>query len=217
MADLNGEGAARVAEAARALEAEALPISMDVRLKESVVKGVEAALRAFGELEVLVNAAGVDRIAPFLETEEPLWEEILAVNFKGVLHVCRQVLPQMVARGRGAIVNVASDAGRVGSSGEAVYSGAKGAVIAFTKALAREVARYGVRVNAVAPGLTDTPLLHALRQGHEGLFEAMVRATPMRRLAQPEEVAEAVLFLASAKAGFITGQTLSVSGGLTMC
>lgn len=139
------------------------------------------------------------------------------MNFKGVLHVCRQVLPQMVARGRGAIVNVASDAGRVGSSGEAVYSGAKGAVIAFTKALAREVARYGVRVNAVAPGLTDTPLLHALRQGHEGLFEAMVRATPMRRLAQPEEVAEAVLFLASAKAGFITGQTLSVSGGLTMC
>ncbi|WP_022798323.1 SDR family NAD(P)-dependent oxidoreductase [Thermus islandicus] len=105
----------------------------------------------------------------------------------------------------------------VGSSGEAVYSGTKGAVIAFTKALAREVARHGIRVNAVAPGPTDTPLLHRLRQGHEGLFEAMVRATPMRRLAQPEEVAEAVVFLASPRAGFITGQVLSVSGGLTMC
>ncbi|KHG65498.1 2-hydroxycyclohexanecarboxyl-CoA dehydrogenase [Thermus sp. 2.9] len=217
IADLNGEGAARVAEEAREVGAEAVGLFMDVRRKESVAQGVKAALEALGGLDILVNAAGIDRIAPFWETDEDLWDALIAVNYKGVLHACRQALPPMMAQGRGAIVNIASDAGRVGSSGEAVYSGTKGAVIAFTKALAREVARHGIRVNAVAPGPTDTPLLHALRQGHEGLFEAMVRATPLRRLARPEEVAEVVVFLASDQAGFVTGQVVSVSGGLTMC
>jgi len=217
VADLQAEKALQVAKEAKGMGVEALALPMDVRQGASVARGVEEALGAFGKLDILVCAAGTDRIAPFLETDEALWDELIAVNYKGVLHACKAVLPHMVAQGGGAIVNLASDAGRVGSSGEAVYSGTKGAVIAFTKALAREVARYGIRVNAVAPGPTDTPLLHRLRQGHEGLFEAMVRATPMRRLAQPEEVAEAVVFLASPRASFITGQVLSVSGGLTMC
>jgi len=217
VADLQAEKALQVAEEAKGMGVEALALPMDVRQGASVARGVEEALGVFGKLDILVCAAGTDRIAPFLETDEALWDELIAVNYKGVLHACKAVLPHMVAQGAGTIVNLASDAGRVGSSGEAVYSGTKGAVIAFTKALAREVARYGIRVNAVAPGPTDTPLLHRLRQGHEGLFEAMVRATPMRRLAQPEEVAEAVVFLASPRASFITGQVLSVSGGLTMC
>ena len=217
VADLQAEKALQVAKEAKGMGVEALALPMDVRQGASVARGVEEALGVFGKLDILVCAAGTDRIAPFLETDEALWDELIAVNYKGVLHACKAVLPHMVAQGGGAIVNLASDAGRVGSSGEAVYSGTKGAVIAFTKALAREVARYGIRVNAVAPGPTDTPLLHRLRQGHEGLFEAMVRATPMRRLAQPEEVAEAVVFLASPRASFITGQVLSVSGGLTMC
>lgn len=217
VADLQVEKALQVAEEAKGMDVEALALPMDVRQGASVAQGVEEAIRAFGRLDILVCAAGTDRIAPFLETDEALWDELIAVNYKGVLHACKATLLHMVAQGGGTIVNLASDAGRVGSSGEAVYSGTKGAVIAFTKALAREVARYGIRVNAVAPGPTDTPLLHRLRQGHEGLFEALVRATPMRRLAQPEEVAEAVVFLASPRASFITGQVLSVSGGLTMC
>lgn len=211
VADLQEERAVKVAEEAQALGAAGLALAVDVR------QGVETTVRAFGRLDILVCAAGTDHLAPFLETDEALWDELIAVNYKGVLHACKAALPHMVARGAGAIVNLASDASRVGSSGEAVHSGTKGAVIAFTKALAREVARHGIRVNAVAPGPTDTPLLHRLRQGHEGLFEAMVRATPVRRLAQPEEVAEAVVFLASPRAGFITGQVLSGSGGLTMC
>jgi len=217
VADLQEERAVKVAEEAQALGAAGLALAVDVRQGASVAQGVETTVRAFGRLDILVCAAGTDHLAPFLETDEALWDELIAVNYKGVLHACKAALPHMVARGAGAIANLASDAGRVGSSGEAVHSGTKGAVIAFTKALAREVARHGIRVNAVAPGPTDTPLLHRLRQGHEGLFEAMVRATPMRRLAQPEEVAEAVVFLASPRAGFITGQVLSVSGGLTMC
>ena len=217
VADLQAEKALQVAKEAKGMSVEALALPTDVRQGASVARGVEEALGVFGKLDILVCAARTDRIAPFLETDEALWDELIAVNYKGVLHACKAVLPHMVAQGAGTIVNLASDAGRVGSSGEAVYSGTKGAVIAFTKALAREVARYGIRVNAVAPGPTDTHLLHRLRQGHEGLFEAMVRATPMRRLAQPEEVAEAVVFLASPRASFITGQVLSVSGGLTMC
>ncbi len=190
---------------------------MDVTSRDSVGEGVDRVLSAWDRIDVLANVAGWDRIVPFVETTEELWDRVIAVNFRGVLATCHAVLPHMIERGSGAIVNTASEAGRSGSSGEAVYSGAKGAIIAFTKSLAREAARHGIRVNAVAPGLTDTPLLRRLiDEGHEKLLDAIVRATPIRRLGTPEEVAEAVLFLASDRASFITGQTLGVGGGLVM-
>ncbi|MDR7482366.1 MAG: SDR family NAD(P)-dependent oxidoreductase [Armatimonadota bacterium] len=217
VADVNGPGAAALAEEIRAWGGEAAAVAMDVTQRASVAAGVAQVLAAWGQIDLLVNAAGWDRIAPFVETTEEFWDRVMAINYRGVLATCHVVLPHMIARGAGVVVNIASEAGRVGSSGEAVYSGAKGAVIAFTKALAREVARHGIRVNVVAPGLTDTPLLRQLMaDGHEKLLQAIVRATPLQRLAQPEEVADAVLFLASARASFITGQTLSVGGGLTM-
>ena len=166
-----------------------------------------------------MNSAGWDRLEPFLESSEETWERILAINFKAVLYTAKAVLPHMISRGSGKIVNIGSDAGRVGSSWEAVYSGAKGAVIAFSKTLAREVARYKINVNVVCPGLTDTPLLEAVRSQSpqtEKLIDAVTKATPFRRVAKPEEIAEAVVFFASPSADFVTGQTLSVSGGLTM-
>jgi 2-hydroxycyclohexanecarboxyl-CoA dehydrogenase len=166
-----------------------------------------------GPPRVLVNAAGWDRIAPFVEMESELIERIVRINLLGAMHVCRAFLPAMLDAGGGSIVNVASDAGRVGSSGESAYAGAKGGVIAFTKSLARETARQGVRANCVCPGPTDTPLFASLP---EKLRSALVRAIPFGRLARPEEVAEAIRFFASERSGFVTGQILSVSGGLTM-
>ncbi|MBI4568726.1 MAG: SDR family oxidoreductase [Planctomycetes bacterium] len=175
--------------------------------------------RASGPVTVLVNNAGFDRMARFLDTDPALWEALIRVNFVGVLNCCYAALPDMIAAGGGRIVNIASDAARVGSSGEAVYAGTKGAVAAFTKALAREHARDRVLVNAVCPGPTDTPLLRdgvAAREGGEKVVQAFIASTPLRRLAQPEEVAAAVAFFASADGDFCTGQLLSVSGGLTM-
>lgn len=217
VADVNAEGAEAAAAAAKAAGGDGLAVAMDVTNRRSVAAGVEKTLAAWGHIDVLANVAGWDRIVPFVDTTEELWDRVIAINFRGVLATCHTVLPHMIERGSGVVVNVSSDAGRSGSSGQTVYSGAKGAVIAFTKAVAREVARYGIRVNAIAPGLTDTPLLQQMiADGNEKLIQAIVRATPLQRLATPEEVAQAVLFLASEKASFITGQTLSVSGGLTM-
>ncbi len=217
VADINVEGAQQVAEEIGRQGGEARAVRMDVTHRAQVAAAVQEVLGRFGQVDVLVNAAGWDRIVPFLESTEDLWDRVIAINFRGVLNTCHVVLPHMVQRGSGVVVNIASDAGRVGSSGETVYSGAKGAVIAFSKALAREVARHNIRVNVVAPGITDTPLLQQIIQaGNEKLIDAIVRSTPLRRMARPEEVAEAVVFLASDRASFITGQTLSVSGGLTM-
>lgn len=213
--DLNVEGAeAAAAEAGGG----ALAVPMDVTDAASVRAGVERIVESFGVPDVLVNAAGWDRIMRFLETDEDFWDRVIGINFRGVLATTHAVLPHMIERGSGgAVVNIASEAGRAGSSGEAVYSGAKGAVIAFSKAVAREVARHGIRVNVVTPGLTDTPFLQRnIEEGHGNLMEAMVKATPLRRLSKPEEVAQAVLFLASDRAAFTTGDTLSVSGGLVM-
>jgi 2-hydroxycyclohexanecarboxyl-CoA dehydrogenase len=166
-----------------------------------------------------VNNAGWDELRPFLDTDEPFWDQVIEVNLKGCLRTTKAVLPGMVDAGWGRIVNLGSDAGRVGSSHEAVYAGAKAGVIAFTKTIAREVARSGVTANAVCPGPTRTPMLEGMAAADESggkLVESLTRAVPMRRLGEPEDVAAAVAFLASERAGYITGQTLSVSGGLTM-
>lgn len=212
VADIDKDGAAEVAEACGGLG-----VALDVTDRGSVATAVDQLLEHYGRIDVLANVAGWDRIQPFVDTTEEFWDQVIAINYRGVLATCHVVLPEMIRQGSGVIVNVASEAGRAGSSGEAVYSGAKGAVIAFSKSLAREAARHGIRVNAVAPGLTDTPLLHAqVADGNEKLIDAITKATPLRRLAEPQELAEAILFLASRRASFITGQTLSVSGGLTM-
>lgn len=217
VADLDTAGAEEVASRAATDGGEALAAQVDVTDTASVRGAVDRVVATWGRIDVLANVAGWDRIVPFVETTEDLWDRVIGVNFRGTLATCHAVLPHMIEAGSGAIVNTASEAGRSGSSGEAVYSGTKGGVIAFTKALAREVARHGIRVNAVAPGLTDTPLLQGMiAEGNEKLVEAIVKATPLRRLARSEEVADAVLFLASERASFITGQTLGVGGGLVM-
>lgn len=217
VADVNRTGAQEVADALGAVGRRCLAVEMDVTSTASVRAGVDRVLDTWGRIHVLANVAGWDKIVPFVETTEELWDRVVGINFRGTLATCHAVLPHMIENGGGAVVNMASEAGRSGSSGEAVYSGAKAAVIAFTKAIAREVARFGVRANAVAPGLTDTPMLRGMiDDGNERLIEAIVRATPLRRLARPQEVAEAVLFLASDRASFVTGQTLGVGGGLVM-
>lgn len=187
---------------------------VDVADPGSVAALAEAVRRHLGAARVLVNAAGWDRIAPFLDSDTEFAQRIVAINYLGQVHVCRAFLPAMVDAGAGGkVVNIASDAGRVGSSGETIYAGAKGGVIAFTKSLARELARHRINVNCVCPGPTDTPLFDTLP---DKLKESLVTAIPFRRLARPAEVADAVLFFASDAASFVTGQVLSVSGGLTM-
>jgi 2-hydroxycyclohexanecarboxyl-CoA dehydrogenase len=170
----------------------------------------------FGRIDVLVNNAGWDKVGPFVESDPADWDRIVAINLYGVLHTSHAVLPVMVEQGAGAVVNLASEAARVGSSGEAVYSAAKGGILSFTKTTAREMARHQVRVNCVCPGPTDTALFAAVVEGNDELRDGLVRAIPLRRLAQPADIAHAVSFLASDEASFVTGQTLSVSGGMSM-
>ncbi len=220
VADILGENARAVAVEVEALGVKGLALPADLTRRVEVERAVAATLAQFGQLDILVNNAGWDRMGLFLDSDEETWEKIIAINFKAVLYTSKAALPHMVARGAGKVINIASDAGRVGSSGEAVYSGAKGAVIAFSKTLARELARHRVTVNVVCPGLTETPLLQSIREQSpktEKIIEAVTRAIPLGRVAAPEEIAGAVVFLASPEADFITGQTLSVSGGLTMC
>jgi 2-hydroxycyclohexanecarboxyl-CoA dehydrogenase len=220
LADVLPGSAEAAAAEVEALGAKGLALPVDLTSRAEVESMVGKALAQLGQIDVLVNNAGWDRMGLFLDTDEDTWDRIIAVNLKAMLYVCKAVLPHMVARGAGKVVNVASDAGRVGSSGEAVYSATKGAVIAFSKALAREMARHRITVNVVCPGLTETPLLQSLRDQSpkmEKILEAVTRATPLGRVATPEEIAGAVAFFASPEADFVTGQTLSVSGGLTMC
>jgi 2-hydroxycyclohexanecarboxyl-CoA dehydrogenase len=201
------------------LGAEAIAVELDVTDSDSVAAAVERVRSELGPVEVLVNCAGWDELRPFLDTDEQFWDRVIDINFKGALRTTKAVLPAMVDAGWGRIVNIASDAGRVGSSMESVYSGAKGGLIAFTKTVAREVARSGVTANSVCPGPTRTPLLEGMAgagESGEKLVAGLERAVPMRRLGEPGDVAAAVAFLASDRAGYITGQTLSVSGGLTM-
>jgi 2-hydroxycyclohexanecarboxyl-CoA dehydrogenase len=213
VADIN-ESTAK--ETAAALGGGAIGIPADVTSRESVAALVRQVHEAFGWIDVLVNNAGWDKVGPFTDSDPADWDRIIAINLYGVLNTCHAVLPIMVAQGSGTVVSMASDAGRVGSSGEAVYAAAKGGIIAFTKTIAREMARHQVTANCVCPGPTDTPLLATAFGDNPKLRESLARAIPLRRLGQPADLANAVAFLASDEAAFITGQTVSVSGGLTM-
>jgi len=216
----------RLESEARAVEREiaqaggrALAVTVDVTDAAAVAAAFGAVNDALGPIEVLVNCAGWDEFKPFLQTDERFWRQVVAINYEGCLRTTHAVLGGMLERGWGRVVNLSSDAGRVGSADEAVYAGAKAAVIAFTKTIARESAQHGVTANVVCPGPTDTDMLRRMAQGApdaERLVAALIRAVPMKRLGQPQDVAAAVAFLASEDAGYITGQTLSVSGGLTM-
>ena len=219
VADLAGDAAESAAKEAGSGGVPTVGVAMDVADSQSVAEGVSAARDALGEIDVLVNVAGWDELMPFVKTGEDLWDKVIEINYKGVLRLTHQLLPGMMERGYGRIVNVASDAGRVGSSMEAVYAGAKGGVIAFTKTIARESARKGVTANAVCPGPTDTPMLQGIvasAPDADKVIKGMTSGVAMKRLGQPHEVAAAIRFFASDEASFITGQTLSVSGGLTM-
>lgn len=202
-----------------AADIDGIGVAVDVTDPGSVAAAVAGTVEALGPIEICVSCAGWDELRPFLDTDEGFQSKVIEVNFAGPMRVTRAVLPGMVERSHGRIVNIGSDAGRVGSSLESVYSGAKGGVIAFTKTIAREFARYGITANTVCPGPTDTPLLSQIVEASadaDRVIAGMTKAVPMRRVGQPDDIAPAVVFLASDEAGFITGQTLSVSGGLTM-
>ena len=219
VADLNLDGALETASLISATGGTAIAVHMDVADSDAVQGGILQVLDELGPPKILVNCAGWDELMPFLSTDEDFWDRVIEINYKGVLRTVHPCLPSMVEAGWGRIVNIGSDAGRVGSSFEAVYSGAKGGVIAFTKTVAREVARSGVTANVVCPGPTDTPLLDgivAASDDGDKIIGAMARAVPMKRVGTPIEVASAVLYFCSEEAAFVTGQTLSVSGGLTM-
>lgn len=215
--DLNLAGAE---ETARSIgEAGGKAKAYEVNIADrAAVDAALAAVEAGGGVDALVNNAGWDRPIPFLQTDGDFWKKIIDINLYGPLNMHHAVLPGMVANGGGAIVNIASDAGRVGSSGEAVYSACKGGIIAFSKTISREYARKNIRVNTVCPGPTDTKLLEEFRTGDKdgGILEAMKKVIPMRRIGQPSDYPGIVCFLASDDASFILGQTISVSGGLTM-
>jgi 2-hydroxycyclohexanecarboxyl-CoA dehydrogenase len=215
--DQNAGGAA---DAVRAIEKDggvAAAYPVDITDVAAVRGMVEAVAARWSTVHVLVNSAGWDRPLPFVETTEDFWDRVLAVNLKGALACTHAVLPPMIKQGSGKIVLIASDAGRVGSTGEAVYSAAKGGVIAFTKTLAREVARHRINVNCVCPGPSDTPLFQReFVATNPKLADSLTRVIPWGRLGVPGDVAPVVVFLASEDAGFMTGQTVSVSGGLTM-
>ena len=214
--DLNEATAKETAEAVNGVGIGAVGIWADVTSRESVEAMVAQVHRQFGRIDVLVNNAGWDKASPFVDSDPADWDRIVQINLYGVLNTCKAVLPIMAEQGAGRVVNLGSDAGRVGSSGEAVYAAAKGAVIAFSKTIAREMARHQVTANCVCPGPTATALFDAVTQGNQKLREGLTRAIPLRRLGQPADLANAVAFLASDEADFITGQTVSVSGGLTM-
>ena len=213
LADINDEAGAKIAEEIRGTGQQADFIHLDVTSSASIDTFKQQLAAKKPQVDILANVAGWGKIQPFVENTPDFWEKVMALNLMGPIMLTRAFLDGMIERNFGKIIVVASDAGRVGSMGETVYSAAKGGVIAFCKSLAREVARYNITVNSVCPGPTDTPLLAAVPEKHR---EAFVRVTPMRRLARPEELADAILFFSSNESSFITGQVLSVSGGLVI-
>ncbi|HEY0999407.1 MAG TPA: 3-oxoacyl-ACP reductase family protein [Streptosporangiaceae bacterium] len=215
--DLDGTAAAKTAAGiAERHGARAAGLPVDIADSAAVQAAVNLVRAELGPPDILVNNAGIDVIELFTDSAEQTWDKIIAVNLRGTITVTRAVLDGMIERRGGRIIHIASDAGRVGSPGEVVYSATKGGVIAFGKALAREVARHGITVNSVCPGPTDTALLDQVAVYSQKLRDGLSRAIPLRRIGQPADIAPAVAFLASAEAAYITGQTLSVSGGLTM-
>jgi 2-hydroxycyclohexanecarboxyl-CoA dehydrogenase len=213
LGDINEEGGETVAGGLQVRGADVEFIRLDLTDPGSVEGFRDAALKKYGHVDILASVAGWGKTEPFVKNTPEFWKKLIDLNLVGTIMITRAFLDQMIARNSGRIVTVASDAGRVGSLGETVYSGAKGGVIAFSKGLAREMARYNITVNCVCPGPTDTPLMAAVP---DKIKEAFERVTPMHRLAKPSEVADAILFFASSHSDFVTGQVLSVSGGLTM-
>jgi 2-hydroxycyclohexanecarboxyl-CoA dehydrogenase len=213
VADVNQDGGAATVTEAKAAGLAVEYVVLDLADLASIDACAAGVLERHGRVDVLVNAAGWDRIQPFLENTPEFMDRVLAINLRGPIGLTQKLVPAMAAAGYGKIVNVASDAGRVGSLGETVYAGAKGGIIAFTKSLAREVARYRITVNCVCPGPTDTPLF-AVQP--EKVRVALEKAIPFKRIAQPQEIANAILFFASSRSDYVTAQVLSVSGGLTM-
>ena len=214
--DLNEAGARDTVEAIAKDGGQAAAWRADISDKARIDQVVAEIISRWGTVDILVNNAGLDRVGPFVNSGEAEWDLILRVNLKGPIVCTRAVLDEMTRKGYGKIVNIASDAGRVGSTGEAVYSAAKGGIIAFTKTIARETARHRLNVNCVCPGPSDTPLFQEVAAGNPKLAESLKRVIPFGRLGTAEDLAPAVVFLASDESGFVTGQTLSVSGGLTM-
>jgi 2-hydroxycyclohexanecarboxyl-CoA dehydrogenase len=219
IADLRADLAEQTAlEVAKETGARVVSFKTDVANLAEVRETTDRVLQIFGQIDTLINNAGWDKLKPFLQTTPDFWDTIIAINYKSVLHTCYAVLPHMVARKAGAVVSISSDAGRVGSLGEAVYAGTKAGIIAFSRTLAREHARDNIRFNVVCPGPTQTPLVEEIQQQAFGsrVLGRMEQYVPLRRLGRPEDIAPMVVFLASDAAGFITGQVISVSGGLTM-
>ncbi|MDQ0884417.1 2-hydroxycyclohexanecarboxyl-CoA dehydrogenase [Peribacillus sp. V2I11] len=216
VADINLKNAEETVSIIEKSGFEARAVHCDVTKLESVKKAVEESVKHFHRIDILVNNAGWDKVEPFLKSNPSTWKRIIDINLLGQIHTCKEILPLMIENGYGKVVNIASDAARVGSSGEAVYSAAKGGVIAFTKTIAREMARHKLNINCIAPGPADTPLFQEIGSYNEGIAGALEKAIPFRRLAQPEDIASAVAYFVSEDAGYITGQTLSVNGGLTM-
>ena len=218
IADILEDEARKTADDILAAGGQAQVVKTDVTQLDQVQACVRQVTDTWGAVDVLVNNAGWDKIEPFLHSAPETWEKVIAINLRGPINFCHTVAAQMAERGQGKIISISSDAGRVGSTGEAVYSACKAGIIGFSKTLARELARSKVNVNVVCPGPTDTALLQQVSSGEKGakIIDAMTRAVPFRRLGQPEEIANAVAFFASPDADFVTGQVLSVSGGLTM-
>ncbi|MBI2555678.1 MAG: SDR family oxidoreductase [Candidatus Rokubacteria bacterium] len=214
--DLNEAGAQETVKEIQKEGGQAHPYKADITKKAQIDAMVADVIKRWGTVHILVNNAGWDKAEPFIQSTEETWDKVLAINLKGPIVCTRAVLDEMIKNGYGKIVSIASDAGRVGSTGEAVYSGAKGGIIAFTKTIAREMARHRINVNCICPGPTETPLFATVKAEHPKLAESLKRVIPFGRLGQPEDIPPAVIFLASDDGGFITGQTLSVSGGLTM-
>jgi len=219
IADLNGAIATETADLIQTEGGKAMAVETDITDIEKVKQAVAAVTAHAGAVDILVNNAGWDRMLPFVKTTPDFWNKVIDINYKGVLNCVYAVLPDMIEKNQGKIINIGSDAARVGSMGEAVYAGAKGAVISFSKSLAREVARHQITVNVLCPGPTKTPLTDQMQAESEfakKVLSKMDKIIPLNRMGTPAEIASAVVFLASDEANFITGQTLSVSGGLTM-
>lgn len=211
-ADVDEKKSAQLATEASQNNVKISTAAIDLASSASIRRCAADVLARHSRVDILVNAAGWNDIQPFVENTPDYIDRVLAINLGGTVHLTQALLPAMIAAGNGKIVNVSSDAGRVGSMGETTYAAAKGGVIAFTKSLAREMARYSINVNCVCPGPTDTPMLQSRP---DKLKDAFLRAIPFRRFAKPEEIADAILFFASHRSDYITGQVMSVSGGLT--